>query len=140
MSRTFFAHLKRDAAAPAFVLSLCSSLFDMRLLGFGFTAVCGPQMIKANKPRSIIYAVIFHEVYFALAELPGKNCSGLRGARIPQSSLPRLLFARVSLLLAPSRGWLPNQYLRHIRPLTSPGKPSCDGSTSEFRIVDLIKM
>jgi hypothetical protein len=37
-----------------------------------------------------------------------------------------------------SRGWLPNQYLGHFRPLTPSGKPSCDGSTAEFRIIDLI--
>jgi len=42
-------------------------LFDMKLTSFSFTAVCGPQQIKANKPRSIIYAVIVHEVYFALS-------------------------------------------------------------------------
>jgi len=66
MSRTFFAHFKGDAGAPEFALSLSSSLFDMRLNSFGFTAVCGPQLIKASKPRSIIYAVIVHEVYFAL--------------------------------------------------------------------------
>src|SRR5260370_40680582 len=37
------------------------------------------------------------------------------------------------------RGWLPNQYLGHVRrPLTSTGKPSCDGSMAEFRIIDLI--
>ena len=68
MSRTFFAHFKRNAAAPEFALSLRSSLFDMRLSSFSFTAVSGPQLIKAIKPRSIIYAVIVHEVYFALAE------------------------------------------------------------------------
>jgi hypothetical protein len=45
----------------------CVSLFDMRLLVFGFTAVSGPQLIRAAKPRSIIYAVIVHEVYFALS-------------------------------------------------------------------------
>jgi hypothetical protein len=42
-------------------------LFDMRLIVFRFTAVSGPQVIKADKPRSIIYAVIVHEVYFALS-------------------------------------------------------------------------
>src|ERR1700730_7231908 len=68
MSRTFFAHFKRNAAAPEFALSLRSSLFDMRLSSFSFTAVSGPQLTKAIKPRSIIYAVIVHEVYFALAE------------------------------------------------------------------------
>jgi hypothetical protein len=40
-------------------------LFDMRLL-FGSTAVSGPQVIKADEPRSIIYAVILHEVCSAL--------------------------------------------------------------------------
>jgi hypothetical protein len=45
---------------------VCSSLFDMRLL-VKFTAVCGPQLIKADEPRSIIYAAILHEVYFALS-------------------------------------------------------------------------
>ena len=39
----------------------------MRLLVLSFTAVSGPQLIKADKPRSIIYAVIVHEVYFALS-------------------------------------------------------------------------
>jgi len=38
----------------------------MRLLVFSFTAVSGPQLIRANEPRSIIYAVILHEVYSAL--------------------------------------------------------------------------
>lgn len=38
----------------------------MRLLVFSFTAVSGPQLSK-GKPRSIIYAVIVHEVYFALS-------------------------------------------------------------------------
>ena len=42
------------------------SLFDMRLLVI-VTAVSGPQLSKASKPRSIIYAVIVHEVYFALS-------------------------------------------------------------------------
>ena len=65
-------------------------------------------MIKAGEPRSIIYAVIAHEVYSALSRLTSW------------------------------RGWLPNQYLRHIRPLTRAGKPSGDGSTAEFRVVDLI--
>ena len=41
------------------------SLFDMRLLVL-VTAVSGPLLSKASKPRSIIYAVIVHEVYFAL--------------------------------------------------------------------------
>jgi hypothetical protein len=45
----------------------------MRLFVFSFTAVCGPQVIKADEPRSIIYAVIVHEVYFALSlELPAE--------------------------------------------------------------------
>jgi len=35
-------------------------------VSFWFTAVGGPQLIKADKPRSIIYAVILHEVYSAL--------------------------------------------------------------------------
>src|SRR5436309_6368404 len=60
---------------------------------------------------------------------------GKRGARSPQSSLPRLLG---SVVLGLSRGWLPNQYLGHLRPLTSTGQPSCDGSMAEFRIIDLI--
>ena len=41
-------------------------LFDMRLLVSVSTAVSGPQVIKADEPRSIIYAVILHEVCFAL--------------------------------------------------------------------------
>jgi len=41
------------------------SLFDMRLLVL-VIAVSGPQVSKASKPRSIIYAGIVHEVYFAL--------------------------------------------------------------------------
>src|SRR5712691_5241731 len=69
---------------------------------------------------------------------PRERTAGLRGARSPQSSLPRLLILGSEFLSVVSRGWLPNQYLGHVRPLTSPGKPSCDGSTSEFRIVDLI--
>jgi len=42
----------------------CSSclLFDMRLIVFGLPPLAVPQLIKANKPRSIIYAVIVHEV------------------------------------------------------------------------------
>src|SRR5215813_9083621 len=42
--------------------------------------------------------------------------------------------------LSTGRGRLPNQYLGNTTswPLTSSGKTSCDGSTSEFRIVDLI--
>src|SRR6266542_1858488 len=66
MSRTFRVDFERDAAAPGCFSVLCS-LFDMRLLVFSFTAVSGPQLIKADKPRSIIYAVIVHEVYFALS-------------------------------------------------------------------------
>ena len=45
----------------------------MRLLVYSFTAVCGPQLSKAIKPRSIIYAVLVHEVYFALSELPAER-------------------------------------------------------------------
>jgi hypothetical protein len=89
-----------------FVLLL---LFDMRLLVISITAVCGPQMIKADEPRSIIYAVIFHEVYFALSLA---YCLGEAGCPISTSGT--------------------------FWPVTSAGKPSCDGSTSEFRIVDLI--
>jgi len=52
----------------------------MRLLVFSFTAVSGPQLIKADKPRSIIYAVIIHEVYFALSwELPAERALGELG-------------------------------------------------------------
>ena len=103
-------------------------LFDMRLMVFGFTAVSGPQMIKADEPRSIIYAVIVHEVYFALS-VAARRAS-------PDSELRRGGQRRQ---LSAWRGRLPNQYLRHTRwPLTSAGKPGCDGSTSEFRIVDLI--
>src|SRR6267142_6380808 len=69
---------------------------------------------------------------------PRERTARLRGARIPQSSLPRLLILGSEFVSVVSRGWLPNQYLGHVRPLTSPGKPSCDGSTSEFRIIDLI--
>lgn len=47
-------------------------LFDMRLM-FSFTVVSGPQLSKAIKPHSIIYAVIVHEVYFALSELPAER-------------------------------------------------------------------
>jgi hypothetical protein len=54
----------------------------MRLLVFSFTAVCGPQVIKANKPRSIIYAVIIHEVYFALSF---GYCTGEAGCPISTS-------------------------------------------------------
>jgi len=46
-------------------------------------------MIKADEPRSIIYAVILHEVCSALDW--GQKWLGKRGARVPQSSLPRLL-------------------------------------------------
>jgi len=60
MSSTFRADFERDAEAPRIVI-VCS-LFDMRLLVFSITAVCGPQLSKAVKPRSIIYAVIVHEV------------------------------------------------------------------------------
>lgn len=59
-SSTFLADLKRDAEAP--VLLRDGSFFDMRLLVFSFTALSGPQLSKADKPRSIIYAVIVHEV------------------------------------------------------------------------------
>src|SRR5437016_7226451 len=53
--------------------------------------------------------------------------------------LPSMRFTSLSPDLLLRRGWLPNQYLGHVRrPLTSTGKPSCDGSTAEFRIVDLI--
>jgi len=34
----------------------------MILLAFCSTAVSGPQLIKTYEPRSIIYAVILHEV------------------------------------------------------------------------------
>jgi hypothetical protein len=64
-SRGFETEVTPDAEAPVIKI-VCSSLFDMRLL-FSFTAVSGPQLIKANEPRSIIYAVIVHEVYFALS-------------------------------------------------------------------------
>src|SRR3981081_291477 len=69
---------------------------------------------------------------------PEKELLRLREARIPQSSLPRLLTLGSEFVSVVSRGWLPNQYLGHVRPLTFPGKPSCDGSTSEFRIVERI--
>src|SRR6266550_6788691 len=69
---------------------------------------------------------------------PRERTAGLGAARSPQSSLPRLLILGSEFVSVVSRGWLPNQYLGHVRPLTSPGKPSGDGSTSEFRIVDLI--
>ena len=55
-------------------------LFDMRLLVFSLTAGGGPQVIKADEPRSIIYAVILHEVYFALGWLPGRERLGTREA------------------------------------------------------------
>src|SRR5687768_7741933 len=97
----------------------------MRLLVFSYTAVSGPQLSKV-KPHSIIYAVIVHEVYFAL--------SGAARRASPQRARAR----RAAALAKRWRGRLPNQYLGHLRPLTSSGKPSCDGSTSEFRIVDLI--
>ena|GEM_PF-2986562 len=42
------------------------SFFDMRLLVLVYR-LSGPQLSKAVKPRSIIYAVIVHEVYFALS-------------------------------------------------------------------------
>lgn len=42
------------------------------------------------------------------------------------------------MLLAFRRGWLPNQSRGYLRPLPQTGKPSCDGSTAEFRVVDLI--
>ena len=60
-----------------------------------------------------------------------------RSAYPAVSSLPRLLSSR-RRLLAFSRGWLPNQSRGYLRPLPQTGKPSCDGSTAEFRIVDLI--
>src|SRR2546426_12704322 len=37
-----------------------------------------------------------------------------------------------------SRGWLPNQPVRHRRPRTLSGQPSCDGAALELRVVDLI--
>src|SRR5712692_905353 len=37
-----------------------------------------------------------------------------------------------------SRGWPPNQNLRHVRPSNSTGKPSCDGATEELRIVNFV--
>ena len=60
----------------------------MRLLVFSFTAVSGPQQIKADKPRSIIYAVIVHEVYFALAEA--------RSDRITRSAYPEVLTSAIT--------------------------------------------
>ena len=42
------------------------------------------------------------------------------------------------MLLAFRRGWLPNQSRGYLRPLPQTGKPSCDGSTADFRVVDLI--
>ncbi len=65
VSRTFFADSERDAEAPNSVI-VCR-LFNMRLLVFSFYRRSGPQLSKANKPHSIIYAVIVHEVYFALS-------------------------------------------------------------------------
>src|SRR6266542_14 len=87
MSRTFRVDFERDAAAPGCFSVLCS-LFDMRLLVFSFTAVSGPQLIKADKPRSIIYAVIVHEVYFALAEA--------RSDRITRSAYPEVLTSAIT--------------------------------------------
>src|SRR2546428_7125220 len=53
--------------------------------------------------------------------------------------LSSMRFTSLSPGLLRRRGWLPNQYLGHVRrPLTSTGKPSCDGSMAEFRIIDLI--
>ena len=59
-SRTFRVDSEGDAEAPAVVI-ICL-LFDMRLLVLSFTAVSGPQLSKDDKPHSIIYAVIVHEV------------------------------------------------------------------------------
>jgi len=64
-SRVFKTDFDRDAGAAG-LPRFCLLLFDMRLLVFWSTAVSGPQMIKASEPRSIIYAVILHEVCFAL--------------------------------------------------------------------------
>jgi hypothetical protein len=55
----------------------------MRLLVLSFTAVSGPQLSKAIKPRSIIYAVIVHEVYFALAEARSDRDYAERVSRSP---------------------------------------------------------
>jgi hypothetical protein len=55
----------------------------MRLLVFSFTAGSGPQLSKAVKPRSIIYAVIVHEVYFALAETRSDRGYAERVSRSP---------------------------------------------------------
>jgi hypothetical protein len=114
-SRVFKTDFNCDAGAP--VLPSSFLLFDMRLLVFLSTAVSGPQVIKAIKPRSIIYAVIIHEVCSAL-DWGQKEQLGERGARIPQSSLPRLLPDSRKWLLARSRGRLPNHYLGHFRPLS----------------------
>ena len=61
---------------------VCSSLFDMRLV-VSFTAVSGPQLIKAYEPRSIIYAVSVHEVYFALSSLIAQE--RLAAQSVPQA-------------------------------------------------------
>src|SRR5437016_6318446 len=74
------AEFTRDAEAPVDV-AVCL-LFDMRLTVFSFTAVSGPQLIKASEPRSIIYAVIVHEVYFALSRLIAEE-------RLAAQSVPR---------------------------------------------------
>ena len=82
LSRVFMQTLTATPRSACVAL-LLFLLFDMRLFVLT-TVVCGSSTDQGGKPRSIIYAVIHHEVY---------------------SALSRLL---------PERGWLPNQYLRHL--------------------------
>jgi hypothetical protein len=69
-----------------------------------------PQPIGAV-PRSIIYPVTFHEVYFALSR-----------AEVPQQTRE----ADCSI-----RG-------QALSPMRLPSKSSCDGATLELRIINLV--
>ena len=92
-------------------------------------------MIKADEPRSIIYAVILHEVCSAL------DWNELLGIAKRVSRRPhfRDYFVR-------RRGSGPADPIKAGDPIKDqswetsalPGTPSCDGSTLEFRIIDLI--
>jgi len=82
-----------------------SWLFDMRLLVLVSTALSGPQLIKANKPRSIIYAVIVHEVKSAL-ERTAPLGTAERVSRRPHF---RDCFVRRGGSGASSQGRRPNQ-------------------------------
>jgi len=65
LSRTFLSRLRARRRSACVALLIVCLLFDMRLL-FLFYRRLRSSIDQGVKPRSIIYAVIVHEVYFAL--------------------------------------------------------------------------